>query len=452
MLVMAGLTAPPALSTVPAATAADDKALYTAEELAAIYRHSPLGQPPPDSTDAVADQPLAARLGQTLFYDVRLSANGRVACATCHQPARAFTDGLVVAKGLSTGTRNTPSLLNVAFGQWFFWDGRSDTLWSQALKPIENPREAGSDRLHVLHVVFGDPVLRAEYQDVFGPMPPLDDHRFPAHARPDPDPDTGMNSAWRGMAAADRVAVDRAYGNLGKAIEAYERRLISGKAAFDRYVAGLRSGDAAAQEVLSPAAKRGLRLFVGPAHCELCHAGPGFSDGQFHNLGLPRLQHAAMDAGRADGIQQLRADPFNSAGVFSDSGGAAAAAQLRFLPSPESMLGAFKTPSLRNVALTAPYMHDGRFATLEAVLNFYAEAVPSDHEYGIGRREKTLKLVPRLSAPQRQDLIAFLIALTSPPLPPALLGPPPPQCGCTAAAAAATAGPSRRSRRCSVSR
>jgi cytochrome c peroxidase len=423
MLVVAGLTVPPAITTVHAATGADDKAFYTADELAAIYRHSPLGRPPPDPTDAVADRPAAARLGQALFYDARLSANGRVACATCHQPERAFTDGLPVAKGLGTGTRNTPSLLNEAFGHWFFWDGRSDTQWSQALKPIENPREGGSDRLHVLHVVFDDPALRGAYQVVFGPLPPLDERRFPAHARPDSNPDAAVNAAWLGMAAADRVAVDRAYGNLGKAIEAYERRLISGNSAFDRYVAGLRSGDAADQKALSPAAKQGLRLFVGAAHCELCHAGPAFSDGQFHNLGLPLLPQEVADAGRGGGIPQLRADPFNSAGVFSDAGGAAAAEQLRFLPSADSMLGAFKTPSLRNVARTAPYMHDGRFATLQQVLNFYAAAAPPVQEHCIGRREKTLNLVPRLTAAQRQDLIAFLGALTSPLPPPALLGP-----------------------------
>jgi cytochrome c peroxidase len=423
VLVVAGLIVPPAI-TVHAASCPDDKALYTADELAAIYRHSPLGRPAPDPTDAVADHPAAARLGQALFYDARLSANGLVACATCHQPARAFTDGLPVAKGLGTGTRNTPSLLNAAFGQWFFWDGRSDSQWSQALKPIENPREAGSDRLHILHVVFGDPVLRGAYQAVFGPLPPLDDRRFPAHARPDPKLDAVVNAAWMGMAAADRAAVDRAYGNLGKAIEAYERRLVVGDSAFDRYVAGLRSRDAAAEEALSPAAKQGLRLFVGPAHCELCHAGPAFSDGQFHNLGLPLLPGEVADAGRGGGIHQVGADPFNSAGAFSDSGGAAADERLRFLPSPDSMLGAFKTPSLRNVARTAPYMHDGRFATLEEVLNFYAGAAPPEQHHWIGQREKTLNLVPHLTAPQRQDLIAFLRALTSPPPTAALLGPP----------------------------
>lgn len=410
--------------TVSEAPCPDERMRYTAEELAAIYRHSPLGRPAPDPTNAVADLAAAARLGQALFYDARLSANGQVGCVTCHQPARAFTDGLPVAKALGTGTRNTPSLLNIAFGQWFFWDGRSDSQWSQALQPLENPREAGSDRLHVLHVVFADPVLRAAYQAVFGPLPPLDEGRFPAHARPDPDPHSAVSAAWRDMAAADRAAVNRAYGNLGKAIEAYERRLVSGDSAFDRYVSGLRSGDEAAREALSPAAKRGLKLFVGAAHCELCHAGPAFSDGQFHNLGLPLLPGAALDPGRSGGIEQLKADPFNSAGAFSDSAGAAARQRLQFLPAPHSMLGAFKTPSLRSVALTAPYMHDGRFATLQQVLDFYAAAPRSDQGHWIGRREKTLDLIPHLTASQKQDLIAFLRSLTSPPPPAGLLGPP----------------------------
>ena len=402
----------------------DDRMLYTADELAAIDRHAPPGKPPADLTNAVADSSAAALLGQRLFYDVRLSGNGQIACATCHQPARAFTDGRPVARALGIGTRNTPTLLNEAFGTWFFWDGRADSQWSLALKVFENPAEIGSDRTYIVHVASEDPGLRDAYQTVFGKLPAFDDfRRFPPHARPDPDARAAVNAAWLGMSGPDRDEVDRVYSNLGKAIEAYERRLVSAESAFDRYAAALKSGDRMAQEGISVAAKRGLRLFVGPGHCELCHAGPAFTDGQFHNLGLPLRPGAAPDTGREAGIRRVRADPFNALSAFSDAAGGEAKDKLQFLPAPDSMRGAFKTPSLRNVALTAPYMHDGRFATLEDVLEFYARALPAKPEHRIGPREKTVDLVPRLTAAQRQDLTAFLQTLTS-PLPPAqLLGP-----------------------------
>lgn len=406
-----------------AATGARD--LYTPAELAAIYRHSPPGPVPADPTDGVADDPGAARLGQFLFFDTRLSANGKIACATCHQPARAFTDARTLTKGIAVGTRNAPTVLDAAYNHWFFLDGRADSLWSQALQPFENPREMGTDRLHVLHVLAADAVLRAAYERIFGVLPPLSDRRrFPAHARPGPAPHAAAERAWRAMAPADRNAVNLAFSNLGKAIEAYERKLVSRRSPFDRYVKALRRGDPAAQEVISPAARRGLKLFVGVANCDLCHSGPMFTDGQFHNLGLPVLPGERPDSGRAEGIRLVRADIFNGAGAFSDDRGGAAKRKLAFLPSPKSQLGAFKTPSLRDVALTAPYMHDGRFATLQDVMRFYAQGKAVSRGRLVGTREVTVNLVPRLTPAQQRDLSAFLKTLTGEPLPGALTAAP----------------------------
>ena len=370
-------------------TPADDRTLFTPEELAAIYRHSPLGPVPADPTDRVADDPRAAALGQFLFFDSRLSANGRVSCASCHQASHGFTDGKTVASGLGAGIRNSPTVVNAAYNQWFFLDGRSDSLWSQALQPFENPVEMGGNRLHIVLVVAQDPAVRNAYERVFGPMPEF--------------------------APGDRQAINRTFANLGKAIEAYERRLVSRPAPFDRYVTALKRGDRLAQRALSPAAKRGLKLFVGAARCDLCHSGPTFSDGQFHNLGLA----AARDPGRAVGIRLLRADPFNSSGAFSDAPQESSRRdRLTFLPDPNTQLGAFKTPSLREVGRTTPYMHDGRFASLEQVLSFYAGEEPLlPHGATAGRREATLDLVPRLNPAQKLDLVAFLCALTGPALP-----------------------------------
>lgn len=400
----------------------DEQALYTADELSAIYGHSPLGRLPPDPTDRVADNPDAAALGQFLFFDSRFSANGAISCATCHNPALAFTDGRALSKGIAVGTRNVPTVLNVAFSQWFFLDGRTDSLWSQAMQPFENAAEFGGDRLQMVLMTIREPALRTAYQQVFGSLPALTAD-LPAlrHARPDADPQSSVAQAWRNMTPADRRCVDEIFSNLGKAIEAFERRLIGSPAPFDRYVTGLRSHDPTLQNAISPAARRGLGLFVGAGRCELCHSGPSFTDGQFHNLGLPLLPGQAADPGRADGIRRLQRDPFNGVGHFSDASGASDPKdRLSFLPDPASQLGAFKTPTLRNVALTAPYMHDGRFTTLEQVLEFYGRGKQADRDHLVGVRERTVDLVPHLSGSQRADMVAFLQTLTSPPLPSAL--------------------------------
>ncbi len=371
----------------------DDRDLYSPEELAAIYRHSPLGLLPPDATNRVADDPRAAALGQFLFFDTRFSPNSKVSCASCHQTALAFTDGRALARGMAVGTRNSPTVLNVGFGQWYFLDGRSDSLWSQALQPFENPSEIGGDRQHIVAAVARDPALRRAYERVFG---------------------------W----LSDQT-VDRAFSNLGKAVEAYERRLRSPAAPFDRYVAALKNGNTGGQRRLSSAAKRGLRLFVGAARCDLCHSGATFSDGQFHNLGLPVASGEARDPGREAGIRGVRANPFNAVGLFSDAPGRGGVGErLAFLPAPESQTGAFKTPTLREIERTAPYMHDGRFADLAQVMRFYAGDAPLAGGTPVGERERTLDLIPRLSAAQQLDLIEFLRSLTSPPLPVALRRPP----------------------------
>jgi cytochrome c peroxidase len=405
--------------------APDDRVAFTADEILRIYRRSPLGDLPLDPTNRVADSAPAAALGQFLFFDTNLSANSEVACATCHQPARGFSDGRAVATGLAPGKRNTPTLLNAALNHWFFWDGRADSLWSQALQPLEGPREEGGDRLHIAHRIAADGALSAAYQRVFGKLPPLaDTARFPLHARPDPDPRSALAEAWQAMAPADCTEINRVFSNLGKAIEAYERGLVSGLSPFDTYVEGLRTGDSSKTAALSPAAARGLKLFVGAANCGACHTGPALSDGEFHNLGLPLLPGAEPDPGRAEGTTLLRADIFNAAGTFSDQPTVTAKQRLGFLPPPQSQLGAFKTPTLRNVALTAPYMHDGRFGTLPEVLEFYAQGKAASHGRLLGTRDANLTLVPALTPDQRADLLAFLMALTGASPPPALTEPP----------------------------
>ncbi len=392
---------------------------------ARIAHLAPLGPPPADPTNRVADDARAARLGQFLFFDARLSMPGTIACATCHDPAKSFQDGLPLPNTIGIGKRRTISLLGAAHQRWFFWDGRADSLWSQALVPIENPVEMGSSRLAVAHTLYEDSELRRAYEEIFGALPELSDGaRFPAQGRPVPaEPDHPHQLAWASMVEADRAAIDRVAANTGKAIAAYERRLVPGRSAFDRFAEALASGDAQGTAVLAPAAQRGLALFLGRANCVLCHGGPTFSDSEFHNTGAPSAGDGeVLDSGRYGGLQELRESPFHAGGAYSDDPEGAAARRVRSLRITSETWGEFKTPSLRNVAGRGPYMHGGRFATLADVLQFY-----STLEGASGRshhQEQTLVPI-RLSEEETVDLLAFLAALTGDPLPDELLRPPP---------------------------
>lgn len=398
---------------------------FTPAELAAIQRHTTTSdKAPPDPTDHVADNPRAAAFGQYLFFDRQLSINGKFSCASCHQPKHAFTDGRRFGKALGVDSRNTPTLLNAADNHWFFLDGRAGTMWSQALDVLENPRELGNDRLHLAHTIYSNAELRRAYQSIFGQLPSLSNMaRFPAHGTPKAPKNSAKFQAWQRMSPADRKAINRVFANVGKVIEAYERKLIRRGSLFDRYAKALRTNNMTDLKFMPPAAQRGLKLFVGKAHCDLCHSGKDFTDGAFHNIGLPKLAGESVDTGREQGIRTLLNDPFNAAGAYSDAPHSQTAQRLAFLPQPKSMRGAFKTPTLRNVARTAPYFHDGRFATLKQVINFYARGT-TDGAKLIGKRERTLELIPHLTSAQVKDIAAFLKTLNSRPLPSALTKPP----------------------------
>jgi cytochrome c peroxidase len=414
-----------ALALCALAFAADPLPELDAVLRARVARHAPLPPPPPDPTNRFADDPRAAALGQALFFDARLSSNGAVRCATCHDPALGFADGKPVAEGLATGTRNTPGLWNVAQQRWFVWDGRSDTLWGQALHPLESPLEMGGNRVAVARTIAADGALRTAFEELFGPLPDLDDRaRFP-DARPAPDGavEDALGAAWDAMDDADRAAVTAVFVGVGKALAAYQRLLVSAGSPFDRFAAALARGDeSAARAELSPAAQRGLVLFMGRGDCRACHSGPGFSDGEFHALGLaPRDGGPPRDPGRHAALEQLARDPFSAAGAHSDAPDGEAAAELaRLVGGPEAW-GQFKTPSLRNVALTAPYAHDGKFATLADVVRFYSTL---DGMWPQGHHGERLLVPLDLDEREVGDLVAFLESLTDASIDPALLAAP----------------------------
>jgi cytochrome c peroxidase len=354
---------------------------------------------PPDPGNRWADDPAAARLGEHLFFDKRLSANGQVACATCHDPRKEFQDGVALGRGVGTTDRRTMPVAATAYSPFLFWDGRKDSQWAQALGPLESPVEHGGSRGQYAHAVAA--YYRAEYEGIFGPMPDL---RFvPRAAGPVQDPKA--RAAWEAMSQADRDAATRVFVNVGKAIAAYERRIGYGASRFDRYIAAWERAGVPPSGVLTGEEVAGMSLFVGKANCIRCHNGPLLTNNEFHNTGIPQKVGVAVDRGRIVAAKGVKADEFNCRSRWSDAG-TGQCPELDVLPAPtHAMERAFKVPSLRNVGDRAPYMHAGQKATLADVLAHYnaAPAAPAGHS----------ELEPLgLSATELRQLEAFLRSLS----------------------------------------
>ena len=381
-------------------------------------------QPPADPTNRFAGDPKAAHLGQFLFFDPGFSVNGKVACATCHRPELGFSDGRELAEGVLPLPRHSMSLWQAAAQRWLFWDGRADSLWNQALQPFEDPREMATTRLAVLHRIHGEPALKSAYEACFGALPPLNQtHRFPKEGRPVTDQAGHPHQqAWLQMTAEDQRAVNVAFVNLGKAIAAYERRLLAGNTPFDRFAEALLNQRAADPKDFPIEAQLGLKLFIGKANCRLCHNGPNFSDGEFHNNGVPPLAGGSpKDSGRWQGVPKLLANPFNAASTFSDAPDGMRATATQSLRRQPEQWGQFRTPSLRQVALSPPYMHQGQLQSLEEVVHFYATL---DGASFAGHHREPLLQPLQLSQEEINQLVTFLRHLTSGTLPKNLMEPP----------------------------
>jgi cytochrome c peroxidase len=306
-------------------------------------------------------------LGRRLFFDTRLSRNGSVSCATCHQPSHAFADERAVAQGIDKqrGTRNTPSLLNVSFNSTQFWDGRRPSLEAQALDPLTNPLEHGlNDEEDLLSRIRTDRRYLKSFARVF---------------------------------RVDRASIRGKH--VAQALASFERTLIAGDSPFDRFLFG---HDARA---LSPGAQRGLGLFRGPALCSTCHIigqnGATFTDNDFHsaNIGLQRIAPMLADLTTQWATGSPSATSLGQ--VILSHQDIAALGRFVITLKPAD-IGKFRTPSLRNVALTAPYMHDGSVATL-------AEALERELYVRSSQESRPLVLTPC----ERADLVEFLMALTS---------------------------------------
>jgi cytochrome c peroxidase len=357
----------------------------------------------PDPSNRYSDDPGAAALGEKIFFDTRFSRNGQVSCATCHLPQLGFQDGKRLSEGVGITNRRSMPIAGTAYSPWFFWDGRKDSQWAQALGPLENPVEHGGNRTQYVHLI--EQHYKAEYEAIFGPLPDLSN--LPLNAGPVED--AAARAAWQVMSEDEQALVTGIFTNIGKAIAAYERRIMPTASRFDRYVEAVIHGDPATMAAtLTPDEVAGLRLFMGKANCTQCHNGPLFTDNHFHNTGVPAAPDLPADTGRALGAEQVLADEFNCLSPYSDAT-PDDCPELRFMVAEGHELERqFKAPSLRNVAERPPYMHAGQFATLEEVLQHYnrAPVAPAGHS----------ELTPlQLSETELNQLVAFLHTLSGSP-------------------------------------
>ncbi|HZH02917.1 MAG TPA: cytochrome c peroxidase [Myxococcaceae bacterium] len=346
------------------------------DELEELRQLQGLSRPPDSKTNAFASSPAAVALGQRLFADTRFSSCG-ISCETCH-PAPTFNDGRKASPGCNGLTERTaPSLLNASFGRWFYWDGRKDSLWSHAILPLRElemnaPPETVREKLQQNY--------RAEYAALFG-------------AEPAAEPD-----------------VNRVLANFGKSIEAFLRTLIQVNAPFDeelsRYVNVAAAGDASGDPLHLK-----LKTFVRTGRCTLCHKGPMLADDKFHNIGVDAA--GIEDQGWEEGQKIVLADTFNGASIYSDDvvTGRGRLNSIRSMDGDSPPLGAFKTPSLRNVAVTAPYMHNGRYTTLDEVIEFYDRGGDKEGTFTGERAETVVKL--ELSKEEKRALKELLESMTA---------------------------------------
>ena len=352
------------------------------DDIAAIVAHGPWPVAfTPDPGNRFSGQPAAIELGRRLFADPRLSADGKRACISCHQPERGFADGLARSVAAHGGPldRNAQGLLDVRLQHWFGWDGAADSLWAFVLRPLGDDREMGAGPSALAALMAGDPDLSSRYRLL------------------DPKPDPS------------RLRID-----IAKALAAYLETLDSPRTRFDTLRDALARGDLAATADYPGDALRGLQLFVGRGRCNLCHVGPAFSNGEFHDIGRPFMVEASRpDPGRHAGVKAVLTDPYNRLGRYIDPIVDPAddpAVRTRHLAAAHRNFGEFRVPGLRGAVLTAPYGHDGSLPALADVVRHYSEI---DLERLHADGESLLRPL-HLDAQQSADLIAFLRTLSEP--------------------------------------
>lgn len=354
--------ATPALAGPPA---------WSPAERQVILSLAPAPAAPRDSTNRLSRTPAAIALGARLFRDPRLSGTGRTSCATCHQPDQAYSNAAAIMPR-DDGTpqqRHAPSLLGVGQNRWFFWDGRRDTLWAQALEAWDSDMGGSPARFSAL--VAADPKIQ---------------HALSRLTEPSDPPEQVFVAA-------------------GKAIAAFVETLRPASSRFDAYLAALKVGRPTVP--YTPIAA-GLAVFLREGQCAVCHAGPRFTDEEFHSIRLSPLPgETAEDTGRFVGLYLLSSAHYSAASRFSDDPNGPRARLSAAQIKSRDLWGAFKTPSLLGVSRRPRFMHDGRFNTLADVIDHYSETPGAASVLHGDPPVPPLRLTPQ----QKRDLLAFLEAL-----------------------------------------
>lgn len=334
----------------------------------------------PDPSNRYSDNPDAIAYGRHLFHSPKLSRDGILSCSGCHQPERTFMDGVALNRGHEMLDRNTPSLLNLRWQKWFGWGGAHDSLWSQSIRPITMKAEMDLSPAELKSQIAADPVLACGFRKSFA-------------------------------VGIEDVGEQDALVLIGKALAAYQERLVSPATDFDRFVLALEANDTEAMKQYPDNALRGLKIFVGKGNCSLCHFGPLFTTGEFANIGMPYfIRKGVVDKGRFGGITAVKASPYNLLGDYSDDPDKRSGLQTHHVARQYRNWGEFKIPSLRQVSETAPYMHNGSLEDLDAVIDHYSE-LNEERLHADG--ERILKPL-NLTVQEKADLKSFLESLSGP--------------------------------------
>jgi cytochrome c peroxidase len=364
-----------------AASPLSDRVDFSAAEIQMILAHGPW--PPlfvPDPSNRVSGQAAAVALGRRLFFDPRLSRDQDKTCATCHEPAKTFTDAREHSLGIAPVDRNAIALLNLRRNRWFGWDGKSDNLWAQSIHPILDARELGASAELVATRLGTDASFASAYAQIFG---------SPITTTP----------------------VETVLVNIAKALAAFQEAITTGRTPFDAFRDALAAGDRAAMARYPLPAQHGLKIFVGKGQCSVCHFGPHFTNGEFHDIGLPFfIAPGRVDPGRHGGITRLQASRYNLLGPYNDDPTRSTAGPTRYVQQLHRNWGEFRVPSLRQAARTAPYMHNGSLATLEDVVRHYSE-LNEERLHSDGER---LLRPLRLTAEEVASVVSFLQTLAGP--------------------------------------
>ncbi|MGH1350562.1 MAG: cytochrome-c peroxidase [Methyloligellaceae bacterium] len=356
-----------------------NKLVLTPAQIEKIIKHGPW--PPalkPDPANRFSGNKKAIELGRRLFFDKRLSISANISCATCHNPKTGWTDSLARGRGINLLDRNTQSIVNARFNRWFGWGGSNDNLWAQSIRPIIDSSEMGGTADHLSKVIAGDKDLNSLYTELSG---------HPAKEQ-----------------SSDVVIV-----NIGKILATFQETIVSPVTSFDKFRDALEAKDLQQASAYPEAAQRGAAIFVGKGRCSICHAGPLFTSGEFHNIGISYfVEKGRVDPGRHSGITKLRSSPWTLAGQYSDDPEKSGAWASQQVLSLHRNFGEFRIPSLRNLTGTAPYMHNGSLETLEDVVSHYSE-INLDRLHADG--EQILKPL-NLSQREVADLVTFLKTLS----------------------------------------